>query len=585
MKQIISTLLLALAFVIPASSLDRQAFTVTSYQLDVQIDRPSQVMAVTGRLTLRNDSKLPQKNTALQISSALSWNGIAINNAPAEWIGNDYTSDIDHTGKLSEAIVNLPATVLPGGTISLDVQFGGKVTRDSTRLTRIGAPSELALRNDWDQISTNFTAIRGLGYVVWYPVSIPAVSMSDGNAVTDAIDSWKARHLQSAFEAHISVVDEDAHLCIVGNATASNCGSLSKTDDPRTGDTTNQVSNDVRLSSLGQTVPAFAVADYIPLERPALLLFHVRTREALAQDYASAAEANDTVLTEWLGPSTGRARVIELTDPNANPCQIGPVLFTPLRASQPATLQQLLIPVEVAARFTSPRPWIENGLQRFMQAVNIDRSNGRKSALQFLDEYRAPLLQASEPVQAGADSSSTSPGGEALLTTSDEIILRGKGSYLFWMLRDMLGDSALQKSLTSYHAVEDNEPAYFQKLTEQNGKRDLGWFFTDWVYQNHGLPDLRIDNVYARPQTDDPNRLYLVTVTVENLGGAGAEVPVSIQTPSGEKSIRLLVLAHQKASERTQLPAAPTRAIVNDGSVPEINTGNNTFDVPAVRRP
>ena len=45
---------------------------------------------------------------------------------------------------------------------------------------------------------------------------------------------------------------------------------------------------------------------------------------------------------------------------------------------------------------------------------------------------------------------------------------------------------------------------------------------------------------------DDPNKLYLVTVTIENLGGAGAEVPVTIQTPSGERYVRVLVKAHQK---------------------------------------
>src|SRR5215469_4189309 len=165
MKQIFWLCLIFLTSVSSACALDRQAFTVTHYQLDVQIDRPSHVMAVTGRLTLRNDSKVPQKNLALQISSSFGWNGIAINNAPAEWIGDDYTSDVDHTGKLSEAIVTLPANVLPGGMTTLDVQFGGAVIPDSTRLTRMGAPADVALRNDWDHVSSTFTAIRGLGYV------------------------------------------------------------------------------------------------------------------------------------------------------------------------------------------------------------------------------------------------------------------------------------------------------------------------------------------------------------------------------------------------------------------------------------
>ncbi len=210
MMRYLTLLWLGLAITGNAVAIDRDAFTITRYQLEVQIDRASHVMAVTGRLSLRNDSKLPQKAVTLQVSSSLDWNGIALNHKPVEWIGNNYTSDIDHTGALSEAVVNLPRDVPPSGTIELDVQYGGTVTPDATRFTRMGAPAELALRNDWDQIGEPFTALRGLGYVVWYPVSLPAVSMSDGSAVFEAIDAWKFRHQHSEFDAHIEVISGEA---------------------------------------------------------------------------------------------------------------------------------------------------------------------------------------------------------------------------------------------------------------------------------------------------------------------------------------------------------------------------------------
>ena len=44
----------------------------------MQVDRTSHVMAVTGKLTLRNDSNKPQKLATLQVSSSLAWNGIAL---------------------------------------------------------------------------------------------------------------------------------------------------------------------------------------------------------------------------------------------------------------------------------------------------------------------------------------------------------------------------------------------------------------------------------------------------------------------------------------------------------------------------
>ena len=55
-------------------------------------------MVVTGKLTLRNDSNKPQKLAALQVSSSLAWNSITLDDKPVQWLSDNYTSDIDHTG-------------------------------------------------------------------------------------------------------------------------------------------------------------------------------------------------------------------------------------------------------------------------------------------------------------------------------------------------------------------------------------------------------------------------------------------------------------------------------------------------------
>src|SRR5450756_1881388 len=89
-------------------------------------------------------------------------------------------------------------------------------------------------------------------------------------------------------------------------------------------------------------------------------IFHAIDHTSLARDYALAAEANDPLLHDWLGEPVQPARVIELTDPNANPWQNGAALFTPLREAPTANLQLLLLPAQVAARFHSPHPWIED---------------------------------------------------------------------------------------------------------------------------------------------------------------------------------------------------------------------------------
>jgi hypothetical protein len=118
---------------------------------------------------------------------------------------------------------------------------------------------------------------------------------------------------------------------------------------------------------------------------------------------------------------------------------------------------------------------------------------------------------------------------------------------------------------------------------QTSSKRDLEWFFDDWVYRDRGLPDLHVDSAYTRSLLSETFKSFLVTATIENRGRAGAEVPVLVQTPSGEKVVRVLVKAGQKGTGRLPVPVAPDKIIVNDGSVPEANVGNNVYNVPPPR--
>src|SRR5205807_243969 len=167
------------------------AFTFTNYDLDVRVEPEQQRLALRGKLTLRNDSASAQKNISLQVSSTLDWRSIQVSGKPVQFVTQPYTSDIDHTGALSEAIVTLPQAVPPKGTIELDIGYEGTIPLDATRLTRIGVPEELAKHSDWDQIGRSFTGVRGIGYVAWYPIAVEAANLSEGNSVFSATGRWK----------------------------------------------------------------------------------------------------------------------------------------------------------------------------------------------------------------------------------------------------------------------------------------------------------------------------------------------------------------------------------------------------------
>src|SRR2546423_15134519 len=92
-----------------AAALDREAFTITKYDLEVHLEPEQQRLGARGKITLRNDSAQPQKIAVLQISSSLSWRSIKVNGKAVQFVSQPYASDIDHTAALSEAIVTLPA--------------------------------------------------------------------------------------------------------------------------------------------------------------------------------------------------------------------------------------------------------------------------------------------------------------------------------------------------------------------------------------------------------------------------------------------------------------------------------------------
>jgi len=68
-------------------------------------------------------------------------------------------------------------------------------------------------------------------------------------------------------------------------------------------------------------------------------------------------------------------------------------------------------------------------------------------------------------------------------------------------------------------------------------------------------------------------------VTIENLGEAWCEVPVTLRSSSGERNVRVEVPAKGKAVVRVPFESVPTEAEVNDGSVPESEHRDNITPV------
>ncbi len=556
------------ASVLNAFSLDREAFTFTNYDLKIQIEPDQHRLGARGKITLRNDSSSSQKIAVLQISSSLDWRSIKAGDKPLQFVTQPYTSDIDHTGALSEAIVTLPDSVPPKSTIELDIAYEGVILLDATRLTRIGAPEARANSSDWDQISAKFTAVRGAGYVAWYPMATDVANLSEGDSMFEVLGKWKAREATSRMEVSFTTPT------VPGDVTpaVTLCGG-NEVHGVTTGGSTKFPWSQCSYQPLGLCVPAFIVADYGVVDRPAITVYHLPERAVAAEAYADAAEKTSALVTEWFGTSRRKAETADMGDPDVAPFESGSLLLTPLTTD--SKLAGLVAAHQMAhASFSSPRPWIDEGLAHFAQALYLEHEKGRQAALDYMGLHRSAFSEAEKR-------NATTPKSEdevnrSLVNTTSEELYRSKSMYVWWMLRDMIGESALKKALGAYRPEQDKEPSYMPRLIAAQTQRDLEWFFDDWVYRDRGLPDFKVESAFPRKTMTDT---YMITVTVDNLGTAGAEVPVAVKFSGGEVTKRLEVRGKNKAVIRVEIPSAPQEIVVNDGSVPESDVTNNTFKI------
>jgi len=567
-------------FASAAWALEREAFTIAKYDLEIRLEPQQQRLGARGKITLRNDSAQPQKVAALQISSSLNWRSIRADGKAVQYVSQPYVSDIDHTGALSEAIVTLPAEIKPKDSVELEIGYEGVIPLDATRLTQIGVPEEVAKHSSWDQIGPSFTAVRGAGYVAWYPITTESADFSEGNSLFEVVDRWKAREAGSELKVKFSYseIPGDAFgMLLCGVETGYHGGMVGTNTE--TGPVENGV--DCSWSPIGTVTPTFVKARYLSPKQPQVSLFSFPGHEAGAATYANAFDPAAKFVTGWFGKLNGRVEVADFADPKSVPFETGTLLMASMAAEDSKLAGINLVHELVHSALPSSRPWVYEGLAHFAEAMYRQQQGGRQAALDLLGLHRAAFIDSEKEVSAAPQKNAGEKSiGQPLAVTFDETYYRSKAAYVWWMLRDMIGDDALKQAIRKYRAEDDNikDPKYVERLIETAAKRDLAWFFDDWVYRDRGLPDFHVQSVHPwKTETG----VQIITVTLENLGNAGAEVPFTIKFEGGEITKRIKVRARGTATTRVEMPGTASEIVVNDGSVPESDLTNNSFKISA----
>lgn len=535
---------------VKASPPDRGAFTITNWDLNARIDTRAEALSVRGQMTLRNDSPLSQQQLTLQVSSSLKWASIGEDGKRLNFTATRLRSDIDHTGYVQEALVPLPAPVVSGGSLKIDVGYSGTVSLDTSRLAELGMPLAIRASTDYDRITPTFTCLRGVGHVIWFPVSIEAAVLGDGNRVFELTGAWQVEHSLSGMTLHIA---GDAGEPILSN---SESGTQALGDAQIT----------LQWPHIGIAGPVLMSGNYKTTSAASLSLAYFPAAVDAAADYARVIAETQPTLT---GNQHRRVTLVDLPESSDATFDGDGILLLPLKTIDTKFLQLTLAYEFAHATLWSPRAWIYEGAAHFAQALMRERQDRRAAAIDFMQQRLPPLALSDSGAAESAKSNS-------LINTSNEVFYRTKAMYVWWMLREIVGERALLDALQQYDPAADKEASYMQRLLEKTSHKDLEWFFDDWVYQDRGLPELTISNGYARPSLQG---IYLVSATVENTGHTSAEVPIMVRTDTGEVISRLRVPANGKAAARIEVGSRPIEVTVNDGSVPEADRSNNIMPV------
>jgi hypothetical protein len=540
---------------------ERLSVAITAWDLEVHLTPRDQALEAHARVTIRNGSAEPLKLIPLQLSSSLHFETIGFRGRRISFSTNVINSDADHTGQLVEAAIPLPEPLAPQADLTLDVDYGGTIPLTARRLLAIGAPDASAQASDWDRISADFTGLRGFGNVVWYPVSSVPCLLGDGARLFNEIGRQKLLDQNATIALRVTdeFSDEPPNAAVLS-------GHFIPPDKPTSMPSAQfpgVITASLTATRLGFDTPSLFLARRTEISDNGLRVLTTDADAPNAKDYILAAGTVAPLIRTWFSNNAhALATVLDLPEPDDLPSETGDVLATPLSSDPPQDLEPVVAHALAHAAFFSPRAWLDEGVASFIGTLWIDSSQGHTAAIENLNASR-PALALAEPGTPGQGP------GEDLLHAVSPVYYRTKATYVLWMLRSLVGDRSLAAALQAYRPAADTQPDYFEHIVEQASSLDLGWFFSNWVDEDRGLPDLSIAGVYPSPEA---HQQVLVAVDIANDGYAEAKVPLTVRGADTEATNWVRVPAHGHVTQRMLFQETPSEVDLNDGSVPEVQT-------------
>ncbi|HEY0462523.1 MAG TPA: DUF3458 domain-containing protein [Pyrinomonadaceae bacterium] len=177
--------------------------------------------------------------------------------------------------------------------------------------------------------------------------------------------------------------------------------------------------------------------------------------------------------------------------------------------------------------------WLNEGFATFMEAAYREKMYGR-------DDYLRKVREDADIYFAEESKTSRKHGLFNNQARGDDSIFDAvayqKGGAVVHTLRETVGDKVFWKAINIYlnkYRLSNTETTDLQKVFEEVSKKDLDWFFKQWVYGT-GYPKLEVKYRY-NPETEKLILSVKQTQKIDDLTSAAFVLPMDVEilTPTG----------------------------------------------------
>ena len=188
----------------------------------------------------------------------------------------------------------------------MDIGYEGTIVPDTTRLEQSVFRKNWPKHSDWDEIGESLTAVRGVGYVAWYPVAMESADLSEGDSVAETVGRWKARHARSTMSVTFACTAE-AKMFFSGTPSLPTMTNPDPTDNAKY--------SAFALARFGIDVPTFVLANYQELSiEHAGAIEYLSGSEDAAKIYSDLMAKPNPIVP--VGKSYRDLQVLQLPDAN-----------------------------------------------------------------------------------------------------------------------------------------------------------------------------------------------------------------------------------------------------------------------------